>query len=109
MIFADRNCGVIVAGATGKQGAFHIALMNQYAREVGGKGVVAGSPLERRARRSPVSRSTTVSATPSGSTTQRRVSSLSPLLPQRIPSWNRQARGCPWLLLSPSTSRCTIR
>jgi len=42
MIFADRNCGVIVAGATGKQGAFHIALMNQYAREVGGKGVVAG-------------------------------------------------------------------
>ncbi|MDI9632784.1 MAG: succinate--CoA ligase subunit alpha [Methanolinea sp.] len=42
MIYADKDCGVIVTGATGKQGVFHIALMNQYAREVGGKGVVAG-------------------------------------------------------------------
>jgi len=42
MIYADRNSGVIVTGATGRQGAFHIALMNQYAREVGGIGVVAG-------------------------------------------------------------------
>ena len=42
MIFADRSTGVIVSGATGNQGAFHIPLMNTYAREVGGKGVVAG-------------------------------------------------------------------
>jgi len=42
MIYADKNSGVIVTGATGKQGLFHITLMNQYAREVGGKGVVAG-------------------------------------------------------------------
>jgi succinyl-CoA synthetase alpha subunit len=42
VIYGDRNTGVIVTGATGKQGAFHIALMNEYARKVGGKGVVAG-------------------------------------------------------------------
>lgn len=42
MIYADRDTGVIVTGATGKQGAFHIAFMNAYAKEVGGTGVVAG-------------------------------------------------------------------
>ncbi|HOS81661.1 MAG TPA: succinate--CoA ligase subunit alpha [Methanolinea sp.] len=42
MIYADKDCGVIVTGATGKQGVFHISLMNSYAREVGGRGVVAG-------------------------------------------------------------------
>ena len=42
MILADRKTGVIVAGATGRQGLFHIRLMNEYAREVGGVGVVAG-------------------------------------------------------------------
>ncbi len=42
MIYGDKSTGVIVTGATGKQGAFHIALMNEYARQVGGKGVVAG-------------------------------------------------------------------
>jgi succinyl-CoA synthetase alpha subunit len=42
MIYANRTAGIIVTGATGKQGAFHIALMNEYARTVGGKGVVAG-------------------------------------------------------------------
>lgn len=42
MIYGDRNTAVIVQGATGKQGSFHIRLMNEYAREVGGKGVVAG-------------------------------------------------------------------
>jgi succinyl-CoA synthetase alpha subunit len=42
MIYGDKNTGVIVTGATGKQGAFHIALMNDYARQVGGRGVVAG-------------------------------------------------------------------
>ncbi len=42
MIYADRNAGIIVTGATGKQGAFHINLMNDYARSVGGTGVVAG-------------------------------------------------------------------
>jgi len=42
VIYADRDTGVIVTGATGKQGAFHIAFMNAYAKEVGGKGVVAG-------------------------------------------------------------------
>ncbi|MCQ8894231.1 MAG: succinate--CoA ligase subunit alpha [Methanolinea sp.] len=42
MIYADRDTGVIVTGATGKQGLFHITLMNEYARTVGGRGVVAG-------------------------------------------------------------------
>ncbi|WOF15465.1 succinate--CoA ligase subunit alpha [Methanoplanus sp. FWC-SCC4] len=42
MIYGDKNTGVIVQGATGKQGRFHINLMNRYADEVGGKGVVAG-------------------------------------------------------------------
>lgn len=42
MIYADRKAGIIVAGATGRQGAFHIALMNEYAAGVGGTGVVAG-------------------------------------------------------------------
>ena len=42
MIYGDKKTGVIVTGATGKQGAFHIALMNEYARSVGGRGVVAG-------------------------------------------------------------------
>ncbi len=42
MILADRTTGVIVAGATGRQGLFHIRLMNEYAAEVGGVGVVAG-------------------------------------------------------------------
>ncbi len=42
MIYGDKNLGVIVQNITGKQGTFHIALMNAYAREVGGRGVVAG-------------------------------------------------------------------
>jgi succinyl-CoA synthetase alpha subunit len=42
MIYGDKSIGVIVQGATGKQGAFHINLMNEYARSVGGRGVVAG-------------------------------------------------------------------
>jgi succinyl-CoA synthetase alpha subunit len=42
MIYADRSTGIIVTGATGNQGAFHIPLMNAYARQVVGKGVVAG-------------------------------------------------------------------
>lgn len=42
MIYGDKSLGVIVQGATGKQGAFHINLMNEYARSVGGRGVVAG-------------------------------------------------------------------
>jgi succinyl-CoA synthetase alpha subunit len=42
MIYGDRNTSVIVQGATGKQGSFHIKLMNEYAQAVGGKGVVAG-------------------------------------------------------------------
>ncbi len=42
MIYGDRTTGVIVQGATGNQGAFHISLMNEYARSVGGRGVVAG-------------------------------------------------------------------
>lgn len=42
MIYADRNTKFLVTGATGKQGEFHIGLMNTYARNVGGKGVVAG-------------------------------------------------------------------
>jgi succinyl-CoA synthetase alpha subunit len=42
MIFGDKRAGIIVQGATGSQGAFHLALMNEYAREVGGRGVLAG-------------------------------------------------------------------
>ncbi|WML67988.1 MAG: Succinate--CoA ligase [ADP-forming] subunit alpha [Methanoregula sp. SKADARSKE-2] len=42
MIYGDRNTGILVQGATGRQGEFHIGLMNTYARQVGGKGVVAG-------------------------------------------------------------------
>lgn len=42
MIYGDKDTGVIVQGATGRQGAFHIDLMNKYAESVGGKGVVAG-------------------------------------------------------------------
>jgi succinyl-CoA synthetase alpha subunit len=42
MIFGDKKTGIIVTGATGNQGAFHIPLMNDYARSVGGRGVVAG-------------------------------------------------------------------
>jgi succinyl-CoA synthetase alpha subunit len=42
MIYGDRGIGILVTGATGKQGAFHIPLMNAYARQVGGRGVVAG-------------------------------------------------------------------
>ncbi|MCP1715050.1 succinyl-CoA synthetase alpha subunit [Methanocalculus alkaliphilus] len=42
MIYGDKHTRVLVQGATGNQGAFHIDLMNRYAREVGGAGVVAG-------------------------------------------------------------------
>ncbi len=42
MIYADKDTEILVQGATGSQGAFHINLMNQYAKEVGGRGVVAG-------------------------------------------------------------------
>ena len=42
MIYGDKKAGILVQGATGKQGEFHIGLMNTYAREVGGRGVVAG-------------------------------------------------------------------
>jgi succinyl-CoA synthetase alpha subunit len=42
MIYGDKTTGIIVQGATGKQGAFHLRLMNEYAKEVGGRGVVAG-------------------------------------------------------------------
>ncbi|MBN1193912.1 MAG: succinate--CoA ligase subunit alpha [Methanomicrobiaceae archaeon] len=42
MIFGDKTTGIIVQGATGNQGAFHLDLMNTYAREGGGRGVVAG-------------------------------------------------------------------
>ena len=42
MIYADKDTEILVQGATGSQGAFHINLMNQYAKAVGGAGVVAG-------------------------------------------------------------------
>jgi len=42
MIYAGKNTGILVQGATGSQGKFHINLMNSYARQVGGAGVVAG-------------------------------------------------------------------
>ncbi|HJK50305.1 MAG TPA: succinate--CoA ligase subunit alpha, partial [Methanocorpusculum sp.] len=42
MIYADKDTEILVQGATGSQGAFHINLMNQYAKAVGGAGVDAG-------------------------------------------------------------------
>jgi succinyl-CoA synthetase alpha subunit len=42
MIYGDKKTAILVQGATGKQGEFHIGLMNTYAREVGGRGVIAG-------------------------------------------------------------------
>jgi len=42
MIYCDKHTRILVQGATGNQGAFHIDLMNRYARSVGGAGVVAG-------------------------------------------------------------------
>lgn len=42
MIYAGKNTSILVQGATGSQGKFHINLMNAYAKEVGGTGVVAG-------------------------------------------------------------------
>jgi succinyl-CoA synthetase alpha subunit len=42
MIYGDKKTGVLVQGATGRQGEFHIGLMNAYAKLVGGRGVVAG-------------------------------------------------------------------
>ena len=42
MIYGDKKTGILVQGATGRQGEFHIGLMNTYAQQVGGRGVVAG-------------------------------------------------------------------
>lgn len=42
MIYADKHTEILVQGATGSQGKFHINLMNKYAKSVGSKGVVAG-------------------------------------------------------------------
>jgi succinyl-CoA synthetase alpha subunit len=42
MIYGDKKTGILVQGATGRQGEFHIGLMNAYAQQVGGRGVVAG-------------------------------------------------------------------
>ncbi|MDD3257100.1 MAG: succinate--CoA ligase subunit alpha [Methanocorpusculum sp.] len=43
MIYAGKNTGILVQGATGSQGKFHINLMNEYAKEIGSAGVVAGT------------------------------------------------------------------
>ena len=42
MIYADQNTRIVVLGATGNQGSFHLQRMQQYAKEVSGVGVVAG-------------------------------------------------------------------
>jgi len=42
MIYADKNSRIVVLGATGNQGSFHLRRMQQYAKEVNGVGVVAG-------------------------------------------------------------------
>ncbi len=42
MIYADKHCGILVQGATGNQGRFHIERMNAYSKVCGGTGVVAG-------------------------------------------------------------------
>ena len=43
MIYGDKDTKLIVQNITGKQGEFHTGLMNAYAKQVGGKGVVAGA------------------------------------------------------------------
>jgi len=43
MIYGDKNTKVIVQNITGRQGEFHSGLMNEYAQQVGGRGVVAGA------------------------------------------------------------------
>lgn len=48
MIYGDKKTGIIVTGATGKQGEYHIGLMNEYARQLGGRGVVAGVTPKKR-------------------------------------------------------------
>lgn len=42
MIYAGKDTGILVQGATGSQGKFHLNLMNEYAKTVDGRGVVAG-------------------------------------------------------------------
>ena len=42
MIYADKDSRVVVLGATGNQGSFHLQRMQQYAENVGGTGIVAG-------------------------------------------------------------------
>jgi succinyl-CoA synthetase alpha subunit len=43
MIYGDKHTKLIVQNITGKQGEFHSGLMNAYAQQVGGRGVVAGA------------------------------------------------------------------
>jgi succinyl-CoA synthetase alpha subunit len=43
MIYGDKYTKLIVQNITGKQGGFHSGLMNAYAQQVGGRGVVAGA------------------------------------------------------------------
>ncbi len=43
MIYAGKNTGILVQGATGSQGKFHINLMNEYAKKIGSAGVIAGT------------------------------------------------------------------
>jgi succinyl-CoA synthetase alpha subunit len=43
MIYGDKTTRVIVQNITGKQGEFHTLLMNAYAKQAGGAGVVAGA------------------------------------------------------------------
>jgi len=42
LIYGDKKTGILVQGATGRQGEFHIGLMNAYAQQAGGRGVIAG-------------------------------------------------------------------
>ncbi len=43
MIYGDKYTKLIVQNITGKQGEFHSGLMNAYAQQIGGRGVVAGA------------------------------------------------------------------
>ena len=43
MIYAGKNTGILVQGATGSQGKFHINLKNEYAKKIGSAGVIAGT------------------------------------------------------------------
>ena len=96
MIYGDRKTGIIVTGATGRQGEYHIGLMNEYARQVGGRGVVAGVTPKKGGR--------SVSGVPVYNTVKEALREQDataavifvPGVQPGIPSWRRQMPASNW-------------